>query len=85
MEAIHCSGCGRTMGWTPNRFPGYKYCSQVEAHMLPFNELEERNALVVEMHRAERYTKSEMARRAGVSRVRIHHIIDAWEDAETSL
>lgn len=52
MTPIHCTGCGRRMGYTPNRFPGYKYCRPWEHRLPRFTEHHERDALLLELIRS---------------------------------
>lgn len=64
------------MGWTPNRFPGYRYCRAWEARLPDVTEREERNALMLELLRSGR-SMSQATSKVGVTRQRGQQIVKA--------
>jgi len=84
MDPFYCSGCGRMMGWTPNRFPGYKFCQPWEANLPNITEFEERNSLLVELLR-DGYVMREAAEAVGITRQRGQQIVRARTAANYDL
>lgn len=75
MKAFHCNGCGRRMGLTPNRLPGYTYCEPWCASDFEISKHEERDALLVELSRTR--PLAWVARAMGLSRQRVQQLTTA--------
>lgn len=80
MKEIHCNGCGRRIGVTPNRLPGYVYCDDAWcARDFPISRHEERDALVSELARD--YTISAVSRMLDLTRQRVQQIVQSRDVA----
>ena len=75
MRLFHCSGCGRGIGLTPNRLPGFVYCEPWCSSDIAIQDNEERNALLVELSRTR--PLAWVARAMGISRQRVQQLIAA--------
>lgn len=77
MKDVDCSGCGRLLGYTPNRNPGYIYCSHPCEEQPPISDNEDRDSLIVVLSRVKPQTW--ISKHTGISRQRVQQIIKLRE------
>lgn len=76
LVAFRCRGCRRKMGYTLTGSPEKRvYCRPVCALTGPSTDNEERNALIVELHSARRWSAQKLAGRFDISRQRVQQVL----------